>query len=77
MLLAAAVRRWVAPVQWRYVLLFLALTLGFLHGAVFTSQIPVPVDEVVRGYPYRGVVREATPRKNRTFLLAFGALSPG
>jgi len=26
--------------------LFLALTLLFLHGAVFTSRLPVPVDEV-------------------------------
>jgi len=56
LLLAWAVRRWVAPVRWSFVALFLALTFGFLHGAVFTSMLPVPVDEVARGYPYRGVV---------------------
>lgn len=66
LLLAAAVRRWVAPVEWRYVLLFLALTFGFLHGAVFTSQLPVPVDEAARGYPHRGVVGEVHPRNPLT-----------
>jgi hypothetical protein len=38
----------------------------FLHGAVFTTKLPVPVDEVARGYPYRGVVGEVTPRNPRT-----------
>ena len=33
--------------------LFLLLTLAFLHGAVFTGKLPVPVDEVARGYPWR------------------------
>lgn len=61
LLLSAAVRRWVVPVEWRYVLLFLTLTVGFLHGAVFTSQLPVPVDEAARGYPYRSVVGEVRP----------------
>lgn len=55
-LLVAAVRRWIAPVPWRTALLFLLLTLGFLHGAVFTSKLPVPVDEAARGYPWHGVV---------------------
>lgn len=66
LLLAAAVRRWVAPIAWRVVLLFLVLTFAFLHGAVFTSQLPVPVDEVARGYPYRGVVGEVRPRNPLT-----------
>ncbi|MEO8380999.1 MAG: hypothetical protein ABI779_15160, partial [Acidobacteriota bacterium] len=66
LLLAAAVRRWVTPVEWRYVFLFLALTFAFLHGAVFTSRLPVPVDEVARGYPYRGVVGEVQPRNALT-----------
>lgn len=66
LLLALAVRRWVSPVTWGYVVVFLALTFGFLHGAVFTSKLPVPVDEVARGYPYKGVVGEVTPRNPLT-----------
>jgi hypothetical protein len=66
LLLAYAVRRWVAPVQWRFIALFLALTFAFLHGAVFTSKLPVPVDEVARGYPYKGVIGEVTPRNPLT-----------
>jgi hypothetical protein len=64
--LAAAVRRWVAPVDWRLVALFLVLTLAFLHGAVFTSKVPVPIDEVARGYPYKAVVGSVTPRNPLT-----------
>lgn len=46
---------------------FSHLTLAFLHGAVFTSNLPpVPVDEVARGYPYRAVVGEVTPRNPLT-----------
>ena len=56
LLLVAALRRWVTPVPWRIAGLFFALTLIFLHGAVFTSRLPVPVDEVAQGYPWRGVV---------------------
>lgn len=66
LLLALAVRRWVEPVSWRIVTLFLGLTLMFLHGAVFTSKLPVPVDEVARGYPYRAVTGEVTPRNPLT-----------
>jgi hypothetical protein len=66
LLLAVAVRRWVTPVSWRFVLLFLGLTFAFLHGAVFTSKMPVPVDEVARGYPYKGVVGEVRPRNPLT-----------
>jgi len=66
LLLALAVRRWVVPVPWGFAGLFLALTFAFLHGAVFTSQLPVPVDEVARGYPYKGVVGEVAPRNPLT-----------
>lgn len=66
LLLAFAVRRWLAPVPWRIVVLFLILTLAFLHGAVFTSKLPVPVDEVARGYPYRAVTGEVAPRNPLT-----------
>lgn len=54
-LLVASVRRWIAPVPWTIALLLMALTLVFLQGAVFSSRLPVPVDEVARGYPWRGL----------------------
>lgn len=66
LLLVLALRRWIADVPWRIAFLFLALTLGFLHGAVFTSKLPVPVDEVARGYPYRGVFGDVVTRNPLT-----------
>ena len=65
-LLAGAVRRWIAPLPWRIALLFLLMTLAFLHGAVFTSKLPVPVDEVARGYPWRGVFGDVVARNPLT-----------
>jgi hypothetical protein len=64
LLVAVAVRRWIAPVPWRIVIFFLALTLAFLHGVVFSSRLPVPVDEVARGYPFRGVTGEVRAARN-------------
>jgi hypothetical protein len=66
LLVIAAVRRWIAPLPWRIAFLLLLLTLAFLHGAVFGTRLPVPVDEVARGYPYRGVVGEVRPRNPLT-----------
>ncbi len=66
LLLVLAVRRWIVPVRWAVVFLFLALTLAFLNGAVFTSKLPVPVDEVARGYPYRGVFGDIVARNPLT-----------
>lgn len=66
LLLVAALRRWIRPVPWRIAGLFLALTLVFLHGAVFTSKLPVPVDDAVRAYPGRGVVGEVSARNDTT-----------
>jgi hypothetical protein len=57
-------RRWIAVIPWRITALFLVLTLAFLHGAVFTSRLPVPVDEVARGFPWRGLFPEATEARN-------------
>lgn len=71
-LLVACVRRWIAPVPWSIALLLMALTLVFLHGAVFSSKLPVPVDEVARGYPWRGLfgdVVAANPLTNDTVKL--------
>jgi hypothetical protein len=68
-LLVACVRRWIAPVPWTIALLLMTLTLVFLHGAVFSSRLPVPVDEVARGYPWRGLfgdVVAANPLTNDT-----------
>ncbi len=55
LLIVLAMRRWYVRVPWWVAAAAMALTLAFLHGAVFTSKLPVPVDEVMRGYPYRGV----------------------
>ncbi|MEA2239202.1 MAG: hypothetical protein QOC81_3926 [Thermoanaerobaculia bacterium] len=71
-LLVAGIRRWIAPVPWPIALLFMAMTLAFLHGAVFTSRLPVPVDEVARGYPWHGLfgdVIAANPLTNDTVKL--------
>jgi hypothetical protein len=71
-LLVACIRRWIVPVPWPIALLFMVMTLAFLHGAVFTSKLPVPVDEVARGYPWRGLfgdVVAANPLTNDTVKL--------
>jgi hypothetical protein len=67
--IAAGLRRWFGPLPWAIVALSLALTLGLLGGAVFGNRLPVPVDEVMRGYPYRGVfgaVESRNPLTNDT-----------
>jgi hypothetical protein len=64
LLVVLAVRRWIAPVPWRIALLFFLMTLAFLHGAVFTSQVPVPIDEASRGDPYRGVVGDVVAKNS-------------
>jgi len=66
LLLVWALRRWITPVPWRIAFLFLALTLVFQHGAVFTSKLPVPVDDAARPYPWRGIFGEVTPRNGIT-----------
>jgi hypothetical protein len=66
MLLVIAVRRWLEPVSWRMGALFLGLALVFVARGVFTSGMPVPLDEVVRGYPYRGVFGDVTARNYLT-----------
>jgi hypothetical protein len=66
LLLVLAVRRWIAGVSCKFALLFLLLTLVFLHGAVFTSKLPVPVDEVARGYPWRGLFGDVVARNAST-----------
>ncbi|HEX7191515.1 MAG TPA: hypothetical protein VF381_08065 [Thermoanaerobaculia bacterium] len=58
LLIALAVRKWFERVSWRMVFLLLALSLLFIARGVFTPEMPVPLDEVVRGYPYRGLFGE-------------------
>jgi hypothetical protein len=66
LLLVAALRRWIWPVPWRIAILFLVLTLVFLHGAVFTSKLPIPLDDAARPYPWRGIFGELSPRNGST-----------
>jgi hypothetical protein len=69
LLIALAMRRWFAPLPWNIIALALLLTLAFLHGAVVTTRVPVAVDEVMRGYPYRGVfgaIESSNPLTNDT-----------
>jgi hypothetical protein len=66
LLLVVAIRRWFVPLRWTMAFLFLSLTLAFLNGAVFTTKLPVPLDEVARGYPYRGVFGDIVARNPLT-----------
>jgi hypothetical protein len=69
LVLTVVVRRFIAAIEWRVALLFLGVTLAFLGRAAFTPDLPVPVDEVARGYPWRGVVGEVevgNPLPNET-----------
>jgi hypothetical protein len=65
-LVVLALRRWYSSVPWSVAGLLFTLTIGFLHGAVFTRQMPVPFDEVMRGYPYRGVLGVSESRNPLT-----------
>lgn len=53
--IALVVRRWFERVEWRVVAILFALAVAFIARGVFTRDMPVPLDEVVRGYPYRGI----------------------
>ena len=54
-LIVLAVRRWLEPVTWRIAGLLLLIVLVFTARGVFTTGVPLPLDEVMRGYPYRGI----------------------
>ena len=66
LLVALAVRRWLESVSWRIVFLLLAMTFAFIARGVFTPDMPVPLDEVVRGYPYRGLFGEVQSKNYLT-----------
>ncbi|HVR43206.1 MAG TPA: YfhO family protein [Thermoanaerobaculia bacterium] len=63
-LLTAAVRRWFGGISWRESALLLALVLAWLHLGAFTTAMPLALDEVVRGHPYRGVVGPIDESRN-------------
>src|SRR5687768_15448132 len=58
--------RWVEPVRWSAAFGFFALVLVVMGGSIFTSKAPVPLDEVIRGYPYRGVFGDVEVRNALT-----------
>lgn len=62
LLITLAVRHWLEPLGWRIPLLLLALVFVFTARGVFTPDMPVPLDEVARGYPYRGIFGEVTAK---------------
>jgi hypothetical protein len=64
LIVALAVRRWAERVPWRVVFLCLALVFVFTARGVFTRDMPVPLDEVVRGYPYKGVFGEVKAKNS-------------
>jgi hypothetical protein len=66
LLIALAVRRWIEPVSWRLVGLCLLLSFLFIARGVFTRDMPIPLDEVVRGYPYKGLVGEVKAKNSLT-----------
>lgn len=51
----AALVRLVENVSWKIIAVIIGATLIFLAEPLITGGIPVPLDEVARGYPYRGV----------------------
>ena len=55
LLVFLAVKRWLEPVSWRVGALLIALVFVFTARGVFTSAVPMPLDEVMRGYPYHGL----------------------
>ena len=60
------IRRWLEPVPWRVAAILFVLTCVFLGPSLFTNDVPVPLDEVMRGYPYRGVAGDVHPRNPLT-----------
>lgn len=56
-----SVRRFYATVPLGIVAFLLFLTFVFIGPTLVTSDMPVPLDEVMRGYPYHGVVGEVHP----------------
>ena len=56
--LAFVVHRWVEGLDWKTVATAPGISLVALGPSVYRETLPVPVDAVARGYPYRGIVGE-------------------
>jgi len=68
-LITLAVRRWYDEVSPGIAALLLLIVLASLNAAVFTRDMPVVLTEVMRGYPYRGLigpVKSKNPDTNDT-----------
>lgn len=53
LVMAAVVHRWVERTDWKTISFSLGLALVALGPSVYQEVLPVPVDEVARGYPRR------------------------
>jgi len=73
-LLLFAVRRWCFEVPASSAAILFALTAAFLAPALLTSSLPYPVDEVVSGWPYRGIAGEVTAKNPLTNDVVRGVL---
>lgn len=58
LVMVAVIHRWVERIDWKTVSFSLALALVAIGPSVYREVLPVPVDEVARGFPYRGVLGE-------------------
>ncbi len=66
LLIVLAMRHWFEPVPWPVCAFLFALVLITVGRGVFSPNMPVALDEVVRGYPYRGVFGAVTSKNPDT-----------
>jgi len=66
LLIVLAVRRWLEAVPWRICALLFVIVLADVGPAVVSPDMPVALDEVARGYPYRGLFGPVTSRNPDT-----------
>lgn len=66
LVLLLVLRRLEISIEPRIAAQFLAIAIAFVGPGLLPDRITVPVDEVARGYPYRGVVGEVTPKNPLT-----------
>ncbi|MCM2315311.1 MAG: YfhO family protein [Thermoanaerobaculia bacterium] len=66
LVLFLVLRRLEISIEPRIAAQFLAISVAFVGPGLLPDRITVPVDEVARGYPYRGVVGEVTPKNPLT-----------
>jgi Bacterial membrane protein YfhO len=66
LLLVLLLRRWEFAVPWPVAGVLLLIVFVYLGHGLAPGSLPVPVDEVMRGYPYRGVVGDVQPKNPLT-----------